>query len=76
MAFDGCCPDCKLPGDGCPLSKFYFFSYLFLFVVSFGSCELKSPFDACVNSTIFLQVHVVLIRLKAYSVFSLLSVIL
>uniref|UniRef100_A0A0B6ZHT0 Anaphase-promoting complex subunit 11 n=1 Tax=Arion vulgaris TaxID=1028688 RepID=A0A0B6ZHT0_9EUPU len=19
MAFDGCCPDCKLPGDECPL---------------------------------------------------------
>lgn len=21
MAFDGCCPDCKLPGDDCPISK-------------------------------------------------------
>lgn len=21
MAFDGCCPDCKLPGDDCPLSE-------------------------------------------------------
>lgn len=21
MAFDGCCPDCKLPGDDYPLSK-------------------------------------------------------
>ncbi|KAF7126642.1 hypothetical protein RHSIM_Rhsim11G0105600 [Rhododendron simsii] len=20
MAFDGCCPDCKLPGDDCPLT--------------------------------------------------------
>ena len=20
MAFDGCCPDCKMPGDDCPLS--------------------------------------------------------
>ncbi|KAI3758064.1 hypothetical protein L6452_05611 [Arctium lappa] len=20
MAFDGCCPDCKLPGDACPLT--------------------------------------------------------
>jgi anaphase-promoting complex subunit 11 len=19
--FDGCCPECKLPGDDCPLSK-------------------------------------------------------
>nr|GMD26937.1 anaphase-promoting complex subunit 11 [Ipomoea batatas] len=19
MAFDGCCPDCKIPGDDCPL---------------------------------------------------------
>ncbi|XP_048499291.2 anaphase-promoting complex subunit 11 isoform X2 [Beta vulgaris subsp. vulgaris] len=22
MAFDGCCPDCKLPGDDCPLSRY------------------------------------------------------
>ncbi|KAG5117683.1 hypothetical protein JHK84_043796 [Glycine max] len=21
MAFDGCCPDCKLPGDDCPLNE-------------------------------------------------------
>ena len=21
MAFDGCCPDCKTPGDDCPLGK-------------------------------------------------------
>ena len=21
VAFDGCCPNCKLPGDDCPLSK-------------------------------------------------------
>lgn len=21
MAFDGCCPDCKIPGDDCPLGK-------------------------------------------------------
>ena len=21
MAFDGCCPDCKLPGDDCPLGE-------------------------------------------------------
>nr|GMD27967.1 Anaphase-promoting complex subunit 11 [Ipomoea batatas] len=20
MAFDGCCPDCKIPGDDCPLN--------------------------------------------------------
>lgn len=20
MLFDGCCPDCKFPGDNCPLS--------------------------------------------------------
>lgn len=24
MAFDGCCPDCKNPGDGCPLSMLHF----------------------------------------------------
>ncbi|KAH7554045.1 hypothetical protein JRO89_XS12G0101900 [Xanthoceras sorbifolium] len=23
MAFDGCCPDCKLPGDDCPLIPLY-----------------------------------------------------
>ena len=23
MPFDGCCPDCKLPGDDCPLGKVY-----------------------------------------------------
>ena len=22
VAFDGCCPDCKLPGDDCPLGIF------------------------------------------------------
>ena len=21
MPFDGCCPDCKLPGDDCPLGE-------------------------------------------------------
>ena len=21
MTFDGCCPDCKLPGDDCPLGQ-------------------------------------------------------
>lgn len=25
VAYDGCCPDCKTPGDGCPLSKHYLF---------------------------------------------------
>lgn len=29
MAFDGCCPDCKFPGDDCPLSKST--RYLFFF---------------------------------------------
>ncbi|KAK7846640.1 anaphase-promoting complex subunit 11 [Quercus suber] len=23
MAFDGCCPDCKLPGDDCPLNNYH-----------------------------------------------------
>jgi len=27
MAFDGCCPDCKLPGDDCPLSKLLIILY-------------------------------------------------
>jgi anaphase-promoting complex subunit 11 len=22
IVFDACCPECKLPGDDCPLSKF------------------------------------------------------
>lgn len=21
IAYDGCCPDCKMPGDDCPLSE-------------------------------------------------------
>lgn len=37
MAFDGCCPDCKLPGDDCPLSKFFFYISCLLFVLSFYS---------------------------------------
>jgi len=24
LAFDGCCPDCKLPGDDCPLGQISF----------------------------------------------------
>jgi len=23
VAFDGCCPDCKVPGDECPLSELF-----------------------------------------------------
>nr|XP_058958015.1 uncharacterized protein LOC131785182 isoform X2 [Pocillopora verrucosa] len=23
MAFDGCCPDCKIPGDDCPLGCWF-----------------------------------------------------
>ena len=23
QAFEGCCPDCKVPGDDCPLSECY-----------------------------------------------------
>ena len=34
MAFDGCCPDCKFPGDDCPLSEstchFFFFCMPFI----------------------------------------------
>lgn len=25
VAYDGCCPDCKQPGDDCPLSTFGIF---------------------------------------------------
>lgn len=24
VAFDGCCPECRVPGDDCPLSEFKF----------------------------------------------------
>ena len=34
MAFDGCCPDCKLPGDDCPLSKL-----LLMLSLDFHSCH-------------------------------------
>ncbi|KAK7836537.1 anaphase-promoting complex subunit 11 [Quercus suber] len=27
MAFDGCCPDCKLPGDDCPLNNYHGLRY-------------------------------------------------
>nr|CAD7589455.1 unnamed protein product [Timema genevievae] len=23
MPFDGCCPDCKVPGDDCPLGQYF-----------------------------------------------------
>lgn len=23
VSYDGCCPDCKVPGDDCPLSAFF-----------------------------------------------------
>ncbi|RDX88930.1 Anaphase-promoting complex subunit 11, partial [Mucuna pruriens] len=31
MTFDGCCPDCELPGDDCPLSK--------LLIRLYGNCH-------------------------------------
>lgn len=34
MPFDGCCPDCKLPGDDCPLG--IHFDYLCISVVEFN----------------------------------------
>lgn len=33
MAFDGCCPDCKLPGDDCPLSKVLCFHVFTLYLL-------------------------------------------
>ena len=29
MAFDGCCPDCKIPGDDCPLGEGFHKKVLF-----------------------------------------------
>jgi len=54
MAFDGCCPDCKMPGDDCPLSSFtnpplliLLFLHLFAFAhfvdISTTQCLLLSP---------------------------------
>ena len=40
MAFDGCCPDCKLPGDDCPLSKYI--TYLTMFHFVFMSCQFTT----------------------------------
>ena len=28
MPFDGCCPDCKIPGDDCPLGKFFLYKLI------------------------------------------------
>ena len=41
MAFDGCCPDCKLPGDDCPLGK--------ICHMAFDGCcpDCKLPGDDC-----------------------------
>ena len=41
MAFDGCCPDCKLPGDDCPLGK--------ICRMAFDGCcpDCKLPGDDC-----------------------------
>lgn len=30
MPFDASCPDCKIPGDDCPLGKLNFFIYSIL----------------------------------------------
>ncbi|KAG4983314.1 hypothetical protein JHK87_028063 [Glycine soja] len=38
MAFDGCCPDCKLPGDDCPLSKLLLMILLATFIVIILGC--------------------------------------
>lgn len=47
MAFDGCCPDCKLPGDDCPLSKLetlfsYFLNSFWIFKKHFTFNTLDS----------------------------------
>lgn len=36
VPFDGCCPDCKVPGDDCPLSKLFS-----LLDVSFGCLQVE-----------------------------------
>lgn len=33
MAFDGCCPDYKIPGDDCPLSKVLCFHFFTLYLL-------------------------------------------
>ncbi|MBA0633289.1 hypothetical protein Godav_001911 [Gossypium davidsonii] len=44
MAFDGCCSDCKLPGDDCPLSKsllrlIYLTMFIGCCVAVWGACN-------------------------------------
>ncbi|KAK6139474.1 hypothetical protein DH2020_026788 [Rehmannia glutinosa] len=46
MAFDGCCPDCKLPGDDCPLKA----KWKFPNNVSLGSLQ------PCIPSSLHLEV--------------------
>ncbi|KAF5463604.1 hypothetical protein F2P56_014199 [Juglans regia] len=44
MAFDGCCPDCKLPGDDCPLRNDLYFRSL---ILQFGAhATMHSIFTA------------------------------
>jgi hypothetical protein len=72
MAFDGCCPDCKMPGDDCPLSSFtnpplLIFSFLHLFAfahfvdISTTQCLHLSLYNAArksgVGGVLFLDVE-------------------
>ena len=40
VAYDGCCPDCKVPGDSCPPSQFSLIpsSLSLLRLVGYGMC--------------------------------------
>ncbi|KAL3528239.1 hypothetical protein ACH5RR_012895, partial [Cinchona calisaya] len=54
MAFDGCCPDCKLPGDDCPLK--HMFSVAFCCMIIHDFQYLLEGLQPCVPSSLYLKV--------------------
>lgn len=41
VAFEGCCPSCKMPGDDCPLSRSLVavaVSWAYVFLIAFIQC--------------------------------------
>ena len=45
MAFDGCCPDCRMPGDDCPLGNV---PSLYYYQVLYSLSVTKNVANGCV----------------------------
>lgn len=46
MPFDASCPDCKIPGDDCPLGKLNFFIYSILNIEYLNEINKVHTFQA------------------------------